>query len=377
MQKYLRKLVMNISVLGAYAIVGGVSLALSLVFALIIGLERLAVTNEMDAISAVVETSQAGGELAHQLQKERGMSAVYLASLGEQFGEELSAQRKVTDSALTKFNEVVTDLELGTDLSQHTRAMLKDLVALNSTRSRVDARMIEADGMIAFYSNVIKELISVYDFAVEGRVMSDLGGVGAFLRAKEAAGLERAIGSRSFAMGGYAEGDYESFISLVSAQIIHLDRFSLASGELGAGVIEAIEKSEQQQKLNDLRRLALTQKFTEVDASAYFDAASARLDLLHSYEQELVTMVGEKVQDLSATATRHLYSMIGLIICAILIVAGIIVNFARAQAAIMKELVEASKKMIDGDLTVQLPEAGSNDLSQLIRTLGMFRDATR
>src|SRR3989338_5767219 len=60
-------------------------------------IERAAVSREMDKLESLVGLSVKIGGLAHELQKERGMTAGFLGSNGVKFANELPAQRGETD----------------------------------------------------------------------------------------------------------------------------------------------------------------------------------------------------------------------------------------------------------------------------------------
>ena len=59
--------------------------------------------NNYRQIEQLVELSVAGNNLVHELQKERGTTAGYLGSKGQNFVTELSKQHKKTDAALVNF----------------------------------------------------------------------------------------------------------------------------------------------------------------------------------------------------------------------------------------------------------------------------------
>ncbi len=60
-------------------------------------LEKAGIAREMGKLESLVELSVKIGALAHELQKERGMTAGFMASKGVKFADELPAQRQDTD----------------------------------------------------------------------------------------------------------------------------------------------------------------------------------------------------------------------------------------------------------------------------------------
>src|SRR5215216_2068734 len=55
--------------------------------------------SEMAELGRLAHAAKAAGGLIHELQRERGISAIFIASGGKQFGAEIAAQRKQTDEA--------------------------------------------------------------------------------------------------------------------------------------------------------------------------------------------------------------------------------------------------------------------------------------
>jgi methyl-accepting chemotaxis protein len=68
-----------------------------LYFAASTSLEKASVTKEMVKLETMIELSVKMGEVAHELQKERGMSALFIGSKGEKFAKELPEQRVKSD----------------------------------------------------------------------------------------------------------------------------------------------------------------------------------------------------------------------------------------------------------------------------------------
>ena len=377
MHAQLRKLVLNISVLGAYALIGGVSLLLALAFAISLGMDRFAVTREADRLAEVVELSQLGGALAHELQKERGMSAVFIASKGANFGAELENQRRETDAKLSGFVESAAQIEAGSALHKTAGFVLEDLETLAPLRKDVQSLSIDADALLGRYSAIVEELITLYDVDVSLDLVTELSNVGTFLRAKEAGGLERALGARALNSGGFGTKGLVGYVNQVAAQDIHLARFEQTSGPIGQTIVSRLFGSAENQSLETMRTALLAQSFDRFTGSAFFAASTARLELLYGFEQELVAALSARLDEISTTAKRDLYLTFLVCATAIVIVGGTMIAFAGIQSSVMREVVEASKKMISGDLDAKLPKAGQNDLSQIIRTLAMFRDETR
>lgn len=102
------------------------------------------------------------GSLAHELQKERGLSAGFIGSKGAKFGDTLLSQRGLTDKAFSQFNSLSTQIDasqLGDSarerLSQSTKAM--GLIA--DKRKAIDQLQLEGPASFSYYTATIDYLL--------------------------------------------------------------------------------------------------------------------------------------------------------------------------------------------------------------------------
>jgi len=82
------------------------------------------------------------GELAHQLQLERGCTALFVDSDGEIYSTELIEQRKATDKAARALENVCQDAELPTSIGTMTLQKVQEILgvaqSLKAHRRHVD-----------------------------------------------------------------------------------------------------------------------------------------------------------------------------------------------------------------------------------------------
>ena len=65
----------------------------------------------LDKVADAQQIAIASGALAHELQKERGLSAGYLSSKGQKFRSELSSQRQLTDKVFSAYNQQIAQID--------------------------------------------------------------------------------------------------------------------------------------------------------------------------------------------------------------------------------------------------------------------------
>ena len=103
-------------------------------------LERSAVSREMGKLESLVGLSVRIGGLAHELQKERGMTAGFLGSNGVKFAVELPVQRGETDKKTGELKQALAGFnsdQFGASLKNSLSEVLKNIDELGAKRSAI------------------------------------------------------------------------------------------------------------------------------------------------------------------------------------------------------------------------------------------------
>nr|MBP6793169.1 nitrate- and nitrite sensing domain-containing protein [Aeromonas sp.] len=148
--------------------------------------ERYRVEQEMSGALVALAVVKEAAQLAHELQRERGMSAGFLGSGGNKFRDALPAQRKVVDSLLQRFHQDPALLAL-TEVQQ-------GVAGLTAMRERVSALGVEVAEQVGFYTRLVTALLAVVDKisvdSMDATIALQTNAYAAFLQSKERAGLE-------------------------------------------------------------------------------------------------------------------------------------------------------------------------------------------
>ncbi|MDP2560559.1 bacteriohemerythrin [Psychrobium sp. 1_MG-2023] len=144
----------------------------------------------------------AANKLSHTLQIERGLTTATIGSNFERFSSELLASRVVTDKALSNYRERVMQIRTGS-VADRVSQQLADtdiaLAELNQQRGLVNSKTSHISNTQQYYTQSIKELISVLDGLLSLGHNADLTrntlSLSALVNMKEVVGLKRAIGA--------------------------------------------------------------------------------------------------------------------------------------------------------------------------------------
>lgn len=194
--------------------------------------EKNSVTVEMEKLEVLAEVSVKIGNLAHELQKERGMTAGFLNSKGVKFASELPVQRNETDKKNEELKQKINGLDLG-QFGVSMKATISDatnsLEELAAKRNAVSAQAITSQEAFGYYTKVIDKLIDVPNRAPtlssDIEIMRPSSAYASMLMAKEHTGQERAVLTGVFAADKFTMESVASFISNRAEQVAHEEAF--------------------------------------------------------------------------------------------------------------------------------------------------------
>ncbi|NQZ77099.1 MAG: nitrate- and nitrite sensing domain-containing protein, partial [Ekhidna sp.] len=174
--------------------------------------------------------------VVHELQKERSISSGFLLNEGENFGIKLNRQRDRTDSTLQQYYNELSGGELDELMELHR----KDLDELNShfekiaaLRKNIDENKIDSEESISRFSEInnvsLNTVIKLIDETRDKEIAQQIHAMIYFLKSKEYASIERAIGTQAFSLNHIDFDLYNRFTTLVSQQSSYLDAFIIIS----------------------------------------------------------------------------------------------------------------------------------------------------
>ncbi|MGE0330911.1 MAG: nitrate- and nitrite sensing domain-containing protein [Ramlibacter sp.] len=255
-------------------------------------LEQLALTSELVSVIA---------RLIHALQRERGLSNVYLASGGVRLADARRQQRteclQVEAQVRQHFDQLDTAPRQGghgARLFSRVAWVLHALDALPGVRTRVDSLQLTAAEVTTCYVRLITGLLAVVfeaaDSAGDPEISRALVAMFNFMQGKEFAGQERAFGSAAFASGRTESSTRQQWLHLVESQERCLQVFrdyaqaaivqAWLAGQSGAALLE-IER---------LRRIGCGPDGGALDRNLshdWFDNCTLRMDAMKDVEDLL------------------------------------------------------------------------------------------
>src|SRR3990170_1263345 len=167
----------------------------------------------------------------HELQRERGASAVFLGSNGAQMRLELPEQRKRTDRERGPATDIMSTLKATAfgEFKSAIDAAQAAVSALDARRRDVDAQSIPVVQSSAYFTDTIAALLTVTNeiakVSGQGDVSMAVSAYVSFIQGKERAGQERAVGAGGVAAGKFELVVYSKMLGLAAAQEVYFYSF--------------------------------------------------------------------------------------------------------------------------------------------------------
>lgn len=374
----------NIKVTKAVLLVSILPLLLSVILATWLVAQNSISVRAIDRVRQLINPISMLSGMVHEQQKERGATAVFLASKGETFGRELGKQRLETDvrvsdvvEYLAASNASEVDAELGKMMDEMTIMLAK----MGGVRSGIDQLTISPDVAIAYYTDLNTHVLGIVRHVArlspDGEITASTLAFASYLMGKEQAGIERAVGSKGFSNGAFFESGMAKFKVLINAQEVYFSQFRASAKPEQVEQFSKILESATGRDVQAMRDVALVAgaggNLGNYTAADFFKAQTARINLLKDLEDnlfnELSMMVSHKTD--SVKSTRSLIAVLAAIsVLIVTMVSYLIVTSIRKSFG---GVVCAANAMAAGDLEVTLPPMTRNEFGEIVEALGLFR----
>jgi hypothetical protein len=287
---------------------------------------------EIDALEQLARTSALVGtigRLVHALQRERGISNVLLASRGQRFASQRSAQiaecLRVEEAVRASFDQLEADagrIGNGARLFSRIAWVLPGLEGLPELRRRVGAlELSPADATAAFIKLIAGLLAVVFeaaDGATDPEISRQLVAMFNFMQGKEFAGQERACGAAAFASGRNDSARQQQWLHLIESQERCFQVFAEFSGTGLAELWRSSQSPAQLAQQERLRRIACAAPAgvaldTEL-SQTWFDCCSRRMDAMQSVEERLADDLRRTCEQKTSQARTELQAHDALLV---------------------------------------------------------------
>lgn len=351
----------------------------ALYFSITGAVTKLNVVREMKALQPLTELNNRISGLAHELQRERGATGIYMGSKGAKFAEELSAQKTATDKKIEEFKAQLNSFDsnsYGADFKQGLTHTLEKLKGIGGSRDAARTFSAPAGEVLGYYTGTIAALFNtvanIVNVSTNAEVSNLLTAYYNILEEKEQTGLERAILSNVFSANKFDKELFIKAVKVTGAQDIYHNMFLKFATKEHTKFYSDKVRGEAIEEAARMRKLALDKSKEGnfgIEPAVWFKTMTDKITLLREVETRLAEDVKIKSAILKSSAQRELllYIIIALIITSLAVIcAWLLSSFITGSLAATVSVVNS---VAGGDLTGSIQPRSTDEIGLLSQNM--------
>jgi len=352
--------------------------------------EKWSTYQSVGRVAVVIETVPSVSNLVHQLQRERGASATFVASKGQTLGDVMRNQRTATDKAIAEWQQQVSDIDASTLGPGFGRALdqVKPAVAdISNVRRDIDALSITGPKAVTYFSSTIANLIGLIEAA--GELSDDLRinqrsrAFVAIVKRKELAGQERATASGAFAAGEFAPDVHRNFLRLLALQEAQMSAFEKDATKAEIDAVAGVLKGAVVDELGRMRAIAAAAPFDKaavktVAAPAWFSTITQYIDLLKTAEDRVAAEFLSATHAVADEDRSAFYGIAAVSTAVLLLVLAMTIVVVSSITRPIARLLPTMSELAKGNHGVEVADTERGDeIGEMAKAVLVFREAGR
>ncbi|HRK12591.1 MAG TPA: nitrate- and nitrite sensing domain-containing protein, partial [Thauera sp.] len=314
------------SIASRLGLIVALPLIVIIVLAVMLGQSALERSRSAETTAQLSGLSAAVSELVHRLQIERGSTAGFISSSGSQMRDVLPGFQRDTDTALAQFrSRHQQTITADTPTAQKQVADVESQLAqLADIRRQAQQLSIAIGESTRYYTATIDSLIQLAAGAAHYNSDPLIGqrstALEALIRAKEAAGQERALTTAAFSADWVTPEQHRTISERINRQRAFFELFGSVAGSDARAVLKQIEASpelEAVKRMRDVMSERMTYGEFGIKGADWFATSTAYIDRLYALERQVNGEIAKLAGELVDSSTRTLYITIGLSVLAI------------------------------------------------------------
>lgn len=272
-------------------------------------------------LSSNCRTVKAVKDMIHQLQRERGMSNVFLGSKGERFAYQRSQQVKASEKCEQDLRSLLKSLYLvKRDIGQSMRLLgtitfaLQGMDHLTNLRAKIAQQQLTPLESTNAYCRLIAGLLDVVfeaaDVASDPTITRLLVALFNFMQGKEYAGQERACGAIGFSESRFDHSLCDRVSTMTDSQNQCFTTFSDFADTEELQMWQQQKDSEETANIERLRKMICTlangDTATTELSEIWYDITTLRIDAMQDIEEHLTERLNERATHRIAQAQEEL-----------------------------------------------------------------------
>ena len=341
---------------------------------------------EANLLQKGVELSVKISNLVHELQKERGMTAGYLASEGEKFANRIDKQYHHTDAQLHELSRYVQSENydyLPQTIQKRLHTILKQLKKIPQVRKKVIHFDIAPSRAIATYTQLNSQLLDTIAYIAhkgkDAHIVKELIAYANFLHAKERAGIERAVLSAVFAQDTFLPGFFMQFITLKAKQEAFLHTFELVAPKSLMDIYKKNIQDASFLQVAQMEEIAI-QKADEggfgIEADEWFDTITKKINVLKDIENAIAHQIENDIAHIAQHNKSRFYYIVAFIVLGIFAV--VVLGFFIFEVSISKNIAKMKNALTNiveqKDFTKRLNITTKDEIGAIAKNVNSLID---
>jgi methyl-accepting chemotaxis protein len=352
--------------------------------------EKWSTYQSVGRVAVVIESVPSVSNLVHQLQRERGASATFVASKGQTLGDVMRNQRTATDKAIAEWQKQVSDIDASTLGPGFGRALgqVKPAIAdISNVRRDIDALSITGPKAVTYFSSTIANLIGLIEAA--GELSDDLRinqrsrAFVAIVKRKELAGQERATASGAFAAGEFAPDVHRNFLRLLALQEAQMSAFERDATKAEIDAVAGVLKGAVVDELGRMRAIAAAAPFDKaavktVAAPDWFSTITQYIDLLKTAEDRVAAEFLSATHAVANEDRSAFYGIAAVSVAVLLLVLAMTIVVVSSITRPIARLLPTMSELAKGNHGVEVADTERGDeIGEMAKAVLVFREAGR
>ncbi|MEM0940704.1 MAG: nitrate- and nitrite sensing domain-containing protein [Bacteroidota bacterium] len=313
--------------------------------------------------------------VVHEIQKERSISSGFLAHQGQSFDIKMARQRKKTDSTLNQYKNELDENHLDDLIALHR----EDLGRLNAyfqrlktLRTEIDQHKITSEESIKRFSAIndvaLNTVIKLIDETRDKDVAQQVHALIYFLKSKECASVERAIGTQAFFLNHLDADLYNRFIVLVANQNTYLDAFKIIANEDFVNYYGRLVTGDAVEEVIRMREV-LFQNDTLIESSEHwYEVSTAKINYLKRVEDYMSDKIQSSVRQISNRSVTNFWTFLILDITIGILALWLMTSIITNLLTNVSLLESFTQKITSGDLSQKVIIKTKDELGQYAKT---------
>ena len=347
--------------------------------------EKWQLASNMGQLEELVKLANHLSRFVHELQKERGVSAVYQGSQGKQMGENLPQQRRLTDKYRAELQTFLASFDgarHGAGLSAELNRTLGMIGELDGKREEITRLAITPAEGVAYFTNTnMQSVRTMAQIALASKSIDTSNAISAyvgFLYGKEKTGQERAVGAAGISARKFTEDGYLRFVQVTAEQGTYLSGFDSYAPEAIKKFYAQTVVGHDVDEVARIRKIVfaggLTGDLKGTEGPYWYKVTTAKIDLMKKVEDKIAEQLEALALDESTRAETALLITLGGVAILLAVTAALGIVIVRGITGPVANITGAMGRLAKGDKTIEISGTENKDeIGAMARAVVIFK----